>query len=67
MLFFKLNEELGQFFLYRSLRFVFRKGKEIIRDFFWQKKLYRKRNYFGIKKFQNRHKGERVFIIDDQV
>tara|TARA_B100002019_G_scaffold292497_1_gene315817 strand:+ start:523 stop:1371 length:849 start_codon:yes stop_codon:yes gene_type:complete len=63
MLFFKLNEELGQFFLYRSLRFVFRKGKEIIRDFFWQKKLYRKRNYFGIKKFQNRHKGERVFII----
>ena len=32
---FRLNEELGKYFLYRALRFLIRKNKEGLRSYLW--------------------------------
>tara|TARA_B100001027_G_scaffold172498_1_gene123881 strand:+ start:4765 stop:5619 length:855 start_codon:yes stop_codon:yes gene_type:complete len=62
-LFFKLNEELGRYFLYRVLRFLFRKINENVRSFLWNNtKIYLK-NKNKLEKLKGKHDGERVFII----
>ncbi len=60
---FRLNEELGKYFLYRALRFLIRKNKEGLRSYLWNNTKTFALCKAKLGKFRGIHEGERVFII----
>jgi len=61
--FFKLNEVLGQYLIYRFFRYIFRRLKENFISYLWKNSLVLKEKRSMISSFKNKHLGESIFII----